>query len=133
MRDALVTTWTAPRSTPHVVVGALVLFYACSYALRSFVVPGSAIFAALDRVWPKGAVEYLAVQDLIFLPLVVVHAVETAVMAWRLKGAAVRAGSAVWWKWIASCLVEGVGAHQRFGALVRRARKEGKEGEEGGH
>lgn len=120
----LVTTWTPPTAPGHVVVAALVLFYLASYALRARVVPGSLPHAALERAWPWGADGYLWLQNVIFVPVVAVHAVEAAVMAWRLRGAGVGPCSRVWWMWIASCAVEGVGAHQRFGALVRKAKKQ---------
>ena len=45
----------------------------------------------------------------------------------RLKKHTVRIFSRVWWMWVLSCYVEGLGAHVRFDECVReeKARNEG--------
>lgn len=72
----------------------------------------------LEKVWKVpimggGAEGYLKLQEKIVKPLIAIHAVETAVMAWRLRGAGVKFGTALWWKWIGACTIEGIGSHER--------------------
>jgi hypothetical protein len=114
-----VTTYTGPKTFQHRLVGGLVLFYFISYALRGHIAPGSAVYEALQKFWPGGATHYLWLQEKIFVPVVAIHGVETAIMAYRLSGAGVSAFSGLWFKWIASCWIEGVGSHQRLSALIK--------------
>lgn len=114
-----VTTYTTPKTFSHRLVGGLVLFYFISYASKGLIVPGSAPYEALQKFWPGGATHYLWLQEKLFVPLLVIHGVETAVMVYRLAGAGVGAGSGLWWKWMASCWIEGVGSHQRLSALIK--------------
>jgi hypothetical protein len=118
----LVEKWTPPRAPGHLVVLALVSVYAVGEMARraGFVVPGSAAWEILQKTFPGGVGRWTWLQQKIFLPLVVIHAIETVVMVYRLKRANVPATSGVWWMWIASTAAEGVGSHQRFGALSRR-------------
>ncbi len=132
IKEQLVGKWTAPTEIGHKVVAGLVTFYLLSYSLKSFVVPGTPQYQLLDKVWSSpvgggflggGAEGYLKLQDRIVVPLIVIHAVETVIMAYRLKGAGLKAFSGLWWKWMGSCLIEGVGSHQRLGKEIRRSLK----------
>ncbi|ELR07701.1 hypothetical protein VC83_03749 [Pseudogymnoascus destructans] len=114
-----VTTYTGPKTFSHRLIGGLILFYSVSYAAKGYIIPGTALYEALQKSWPGGAVHYLWLQEKIVIPVIAIHGVETAIMAYRLAGAGVGAGSGLWWKWIASCLIEGVGSHQRLSALIK--------------
>jgi hypothetical protein len=115
----LVTRWTPPTTTSHKVVGGLVLFYLLSYSQRDKVVPGT-FFYNLHEKLPGGDAGYKNLQEKIFVPLIVTHLVETVVMAYRLNKANVKFGSGVWLKWIVSCLIEGVGSHQRLSTELKK-------------
>ena len=91
--------------------------------------PGSPAWRLLEKVWRVpvfggGAEGYLKLQGKIVVPLIAIHAVETVVMAWRLRTAAVKANSGLWWKWIGACTIEGIGAHERVSKEIRFNTKE---------
>lgn len=126
IRDQTVKRFTPPTQTGHKVVGGLVLFYLISFAATKggYVAPGSPAYQILEKLWRLpimggGAEGYLKLQDKIVIPLIAIHAVETAVMAWRLNGAGVKFNSGLWWKWIGACTIEGIGAHERVTKEVK--------------
>ena len=87
--------------------------------------PGSWWYDGVLKWFPGGQRMFFRVLDLIVLPVVSVHTAET----WwfersRLGKYGVERGSSLWYKWVASCFVEGVGCLQRFDATVKREKAE---------
>lgn len=131
IRDQTVKRFTGPATTAHKVVGGLVLFYVLSYAATKggYVAPGTAAYQILEKFWKVpimggGAAGYLKLQEKIVVPLIAIHAVETVVMAWRLRNAGVKFNSGLWWKWIGACTIEGIGAHERVSKEIKANAKE---------
>jgi hypothetical protein len=106
----------------HIFVIGLVIFFCASYTSyqRGLLVPGTWYYENIMRYFPGGPGGYIWVQNYLGLPLVVgSHAIETLWLVGRMRKYRVRGG--VWWAWVGSCVIEGFGAHQRFGEAVRRA------------
>lgn len=104
----------------------LLVFIACvltyvSFCYRGNFVPGSLFYESLRLdVIPRFARFCYKIQPLIISIMVGVHGLE----AWwtatgRLRKHSVPVGSSLWFKWVGSAYVEGLGATVRFDQLVR--------------
>ena len=110
-----------------------VVFIAClltniSFCRRANFDSGSVFYDALLKHVPSFAKFCWTIQPLIFWLVVVVHGGETAWMVKRRLGKhTVRMFSRVWWMWVLSCSVEGIGSFVRFDECVREeiAKREG--------
>ena len=71
--------------------------------------------------FPLGGAEgYAWLQDGLAVPVLLLHGAETVLMIGKLRAHKVAMGTGVWWKWVGATFLEGFGAHQRFGGVVRR-------------
>ena len=110
-----------------------VVFVACalsyiSFCRRANFEPGSIFYDVLLKNAPSFARFCWKVQPLVFGFMVVVHSGEAVWMAKsRLEKHTVRMFSKVWWMWVLSCFVEGIGSFVRFDGCVReeKVKKEG--------
>ena len=104
----------------------LVVFIACvltniSFCSRKNFIPGSLFYRNLRLdVVPGFAKFCYYIQPLIISIMVGLHAVEAWwIASGRLKKHSVPVGSPLWFRWVGSTSVEGVGAMIRFDRLVR--------------
>lgn len=74
-----------------------------------------------------------AIQPFLFWPMVAIHLAEAAWMArTRMGGFGVRWWERVWWLWVGSAFIEGMGSFLRFDEMVRELEEEaGREVKEG--
>ncbi|CAF9936547.1 hypothetical protein IMSHALPRED_010794 [Imshaugia aleurites] len=108
-------------------------FVACalswiSFCRRANFEPGSIFYDVLLKNIPSFANFCRTIQPVVLGVMVVVHTAETMWIAKsRLERHTVRMFSQVWWMWILSCYVEGVGSMIRFDECVReeKAKKDG--------
>ncbi|EKG10996.1 protein of unknown function DUF2470 [Macrophomina phaseolina MS6] len=121
--DITVKQYTRPRGAHAVVFTVCALTYVL-VSRRANAQPGSFIYDHVLSYSPGFASFVAQVQPLVLAFLVGIHALETAILARRLQRHNVSAFSRLWWQWIASCLIEGFGSLERFGALVQQGRHE---------
>ena len=122
-----VKTYKPPRGFMSVVFVACLFGY-LSLCRRANFEPGSLYYDTLLKHVPSFARFCWTFQPLAFGVMVVVHAGETVWMVKsRLEKHTVRVFSRVWWMWVLSCYMEGVGSFVRFDECVReeKARREG--------
>lgn len=71
--------------------------------------------------WPGGPEWFLWISKMIALPVLLLHIAEAIMVdRTRLWKYGVQRGSKLWWKWMASTLIEGFGAFARIDATVKR-------------
>ena len=121
--DVDVSEYLAPRGLGLIFFIAVGSYFGCCLALP-WQVPGSALYAFWDSVFPGGARTQEWLVRAIFLPVVGAHVFEAVWMArTRLAKYGVKRGSGVWWAWTLSCFMEGFPSFQRFDDLVRKKRE----------
>ncbi|CAG7979223.1 unnamed protein product [Penicillium nalgiovense] len=122
--EVTLTEYRAPRGIEAVIFVLCLLFYVTCFQ-RSNLQPGSDLY------------EYLGLQRIPWFPRIVcilhpyvvaIHIVETIALAvTQLKPLNVPALSGLWWKWVASCFVEGYGSFKRIRQIVKEQKaKNGK-------
>ncbi|KAI2468408.1 hypothetical protein F4781DRAFT_269429 [Annulohypoxylon bovei var. microspora] len=115
-----VTTWTPPSGLGLLTFAGVALYFVCAATLP-LVQPGTAIFEAVDGVWPSGAEGYRWLVRTIFVPVVAIHVTEAWWMARsRLVRHGVKTWSGVWALWALGTFVEGWPAIRRFDRLVEK-------------
>ncbi|KAI9723236.1 MAG: hypothetical protein M1812_001118 [Candelaria pacifica] len=120
--DITAKEYKRPRGFHAVVFAAVVITVAVFWTSRNFR-PGSTIYDTFLYGYPNIAWFLRTVQPLIFWIIVTLHPIETLWMdRTRLRKHSVPRLSGLWWKWMLSTLVEGVGAFQRLDALVAKRR-----------
>jgi Protein of unknown function (DUF2470) len=117
-----------PPKGVHAVVFAACLATFCMLSRPQHVLPGSIAYEALLKHVPglAGLVQKLRLPILAIM--IAVHSVEAYFMTLKLKKHSVRLFSTVWWLWVASNFIEGIGAFQRIDAIVQEQR-DAKDGE----
>ncbi|KAK0651666.1 hypothetical protein B0T16DRAFT_489642 [Cercophora newfieldiana] len=108
-------------------VGVCAYYASCAAVKFGAVEKGSVVWEVLEGVFPGGAGGFRWLVETIFLLVVGIHVTE---MWWfdRTRGGKLKRGSGVWWAWMGSVFIEGVGAFWRFDGVVRRLKKAGKRG-----
>ena len=125
--DITVKRYKRPRGFMTVVFVVCLLTH-ISFCRRANFEPGSILYDTLFDYVPSFANFCWTIQPLMFWLLVLVHGGETVWMVKsRLEKHTVRVFSRVWWMWVLSCAVEGIGSFVRFDECVRKekAKKEG--------
>ncbi|KAF2993324.1 hypothetical protein E8E13_001636 [Curvularia kusanoi] len=88
---------------------------------RSFISPGSPIYDYGLKHLSASGLKYAGwVQSGLFYFLFGAHAIETVMFTQRLQRHGVQAGSAAWWKWLATCFVGGQFCFTHFDREVGR-------------
>ncbi|KAJ5037980.1 uncharacterized protein L3040_006855 [Drepanopeziza brunnea f. sp. 'multigermtubi'] len=120
-----ITAYEPPRGGVQAGVFATCLFTIVVLATHRKMVPGTWVYDGPLQWFPGGAATFVGLARLVFWPFIAIHLFES----WwlnrtRLRRYGVEVGTALWWKWIVSCCVEGFGCFQRIDATVRRKTKE---------
>lgn len=135
--DVEVREYRGPdRAWMHILFWLAAIAFAV-FCRRANLVPGSYVHEAVLKRLPAGFVRFCyMVQPLVCWGMVAIHSSE---LVWfertrlrkHLAGPGGGRGGKVWWKWVASCVVEGVGSFVRFDELiadeeVRMGRRRGR-------
>lgn len=102
-----------------------VVFVSCAVTLvmfskRSNFQPGSILYDNLLKYTPGFADWCYKIQPMLLYPMLAIHISEATCMAQtRLKKHSVPRCSRLWWKWILSTFIEGVGAFMRLDGIVK--------------
>ncbi|KAI9863716.1 MAG: hypothetical protein M1830_006148 [Pleopsidium flavum] len=91
-----------------------------SFSRRSNFLPGSWLHGSVLRHVPRFARFCYDIQPFLLYPVLAIHVGEALWMERsRLEKHNVRRFSRLWWKWVLSTFVEGVGAFMRFDRVVK--------------
>jgi hypothetical protein len=105
-------TYRAPRGFHAVVFVTCGLTYVL-LSSASNTQPGSLIYDLGLRHVPPFAAFVAKVRLLVLIPMIVLHLVEAWYMTERLRKHSVVLGSRLWWTWVLSSFIEGLGSFQR--------------------
>ncbi|MCJ1338355.1 hypothetical protein MMC09_003642 [Bachmanniomyces sp. S44760] len=126
-----VKKYKRPHGFMALVFVAAATTYVC-FIKRSNFLPGSLLYDSVLQYVPRFAKFCYTIQPLVLYPMLVLHSSEAAYMAkTRCERHGVRVFSLLWWKWVGSTFVEGVGSFVRFDRIVK-AEEGRKNREEGG-
>lgn len=116
-----ITTYLPPSSAVHIIVFGLCGFTLFSFVFYKLIVPGTTFYDVFLSFFPGGPETFKSIVRKIALPVTLIHVGESLLLErTRLRKYNVQRGSAVWWKWMASCMVEGFGTFQRIDVEVKR-------------
>ncbi|KAH0363578.1 hypothetical protein KCU65_g7322, partial [Aureobasidium melanogenum] len=119
--DITIKEFIAPTGL-YLVLFVIVSTTLVAFRTRTNFEPGTFISAVV----PKSFARFCwTIQPLIWYGMLVIHGAETWNMArGRLRKHNVNIRSRVWWLWIATTFIEGVGAYNRFDKMVQKKRAE---------
>ncbi|PNY24324.1 Uncharacterized protein TCAP_05736 [Tolypocladium capitatum] len=125
--DVYITEYVPPQGTDIVVFGAVVAYFT-SVASLPWVVPGSSFWRILTAVFPGGPEWFRWIVAIIFLPVLAIHLTEAFFFDRKLQRHGVDRWSGLWWRWVATCFVEGVCSFRRMNNIIaqKKAQKEDK-------
>jgi hypothetical protein len=132
LSDITVTYYQPPQSPLHIFVFAIALWSWISFCHRPNLLPTAPVrqiytFWSFGGYWPALASFAHLVQPLTITAMLIIHISEAIYLArTRLRKHQLQTGSVVWGSWVLSNLIEGVGAFQRFDAIVRDKEEEKK-------
>lgn len=113
----------------------LVVFVACcatylAFSRRENFLPGAVVYEGLMLGYVPGFARFCyGIQPVLMGLMVSLHAGEAGWMAWeRLGRHSVDVGSGLWWAWVGSTFIEGMGAFVRFDRLVREEEERKRKG-----
>ncbi|KAL8686104.1 MAG: hypothetical protein Q9218_007344 [Villophora microphyllina] len=114
-----VKEYRRPRGFLAIVFALVVMTYTL-FNRRANFLPGSLVYdTVLQHAKPFAKICF-AIQPWLFYPMVLLHAVETINFdRTRLQKHSVSRFTSLWWKWVMSCFIEGVGSYMRFDTVVK--------------
>ena len=123
-----VKEYRRPRGFLAVVFVAAATTFVC-FSQRSNFLPGSFLYDYILRHVPSFAKFCYDIRPYVLYPMLALHASEAVWMErTRLQKFNVPRFSRLWWQWLLSNFIEGVGAFKRFDGIVREeiAKKESR-------
>ncbi|APA12285.1 hypothetical protein SS1G_10702 [Sclerotinia sclerotiorum 1980 UF-70] len=129
-----ITRYEAPKTFVHRLIFGACLMTIVIFVTQSHIVPGTYFYDNVLRWFPGGAATFVWISAKIAIPTIVIHVAEAFWMdRSRLMKYNVQRGSSVWWKWMTSCLIEGIGSFARVDAMIKQQKKEQESKGNGGH
>lgn len=121
--DIPIKEYRAPRGF-HVVIFTVCLATYIGFARRSNFLPGSILYESLGLEKVPSFTQFCYdIQPLLLPAMVGIHVLEAGLLAVvRLRRHRVPFLSGVWFAWMASTFIEGFGAFQRTGQMVKEER-----------
>lgn len=114
-------SYLPPKSLFHRAIFGLCAMTFVIFTTKQWIVPGTFVYDKILPWFPGGADWFLWISNGIALPVLGIHVFEAYNLdKTRLRKYGVERGSAVWWKWIASCFIEGFACFQRIDGEVKR-------------
>ncbi|KAG9240788.1 hypothetical protein BJ878DRAFT_268992 [Calycina marina] len=116
-----ITEYEPPKNIFHVTIFALCVLAVVVFATKQWIAPGTFVYDKILPFWPGGPEWFLWISNAIALPVVGIHVAETVYLDYaKLYKYGVVRGSALWFKWIASSMIEGRGAYDRIMATAQK-------------
>jgi hypothetical protein len=109
-----VKEYRPPGNLYQIVIFGLCLGTYLLLVRASTVLPGSVPYKVLFKHIPAFAAFVLRVRLWVLIPMIAIHLGEVYIMLGRLEKHSVPLFSRLWWSWVGSCFIEGVGSFQRY-------------------
>lgn len=103
-----------PKKPVHVITFTTCLLVFLMYSRKENLLPGSGPYETIFKHIPQFAAFSAKLRPLVLYPMLVIHVTETFFMTMKLEKHSVPLLSTVWWSWVLSNFIEGVGAFQRY-------------------
>jgi len=103
-----------PKSPIHVITFITSFFTFILLLRKENMLPGSILYEAIFKHIPKLASFLARIQPLLISLMLVIHGIEVFFMISKLEKHSVPLLSKLWWTWVISNFIEGVGAFQRY-------------------
>ncbi|KAL5323738.1 hypothetical protein ACEPPN_008279 [Leptodophora sp. 'Broadleaf-Isolate-01'] len=125
-----ITEYDPPRKPIQVVLFLILSATWLACIFQRFIVPGTWMYDVALSFYPGGPELFLWMVRKMTWPFIGIHAVESFFLdRTKLRKHGVTRGTSLWWKWIASCLIEGFACFQRIDATIARKTKEAEKAE----
>ena len=112
--DITVKEYRRPRGFLAVVFVTCAVTFA-AFCRKSSFLPGSYLYEILLKYFPGFASFCAKIQPILFYTMVALHTGEAITMAnTKLRKHSVPVACRLWWAWVLSTFIEGVGAFQRY-------------------
>ncbi|CCT68049.1 uncharacterized protein FFUJ_06805 [Fusarium fujikuroi IMI 58289] len=113
-----ITEYARPRGITALVFGGAVFSYLCLAGV-TLISENNAIWQTIDSISPGSAETFRWIVKTGVPPLIVIHSIEAVAFdRTRLMPHGVPRWGLLWWKWVLSCWIEGIGCWQRFASVV---------------
>lgn len=132
LSDVRITTYRPPDTLIQRITFLAVALTLLSFSRRANFLPGS-LFYETSRLSfvPSFAWFCSTIQPWLITAMLGIHASETLWMArTRLRRHGVERWSRLWWEWVGTCFIEGLGSFHRIDGMVRDKEEEMKKREE---
>lgn len=106
-----------PKKPVHVITLVASFLTLLMYSRQENLFPGSAPYEAIFKHVPQFAEFAAKIRPYVLSLMLAIHGSEAILMTIRLEKHSVPLFSRLWWAWVVSNFIEGVGAFQRFVAL----------------
>ena len=103
-----------PKSPIHIVTFISCFLTFVLLSRRENTLPGSIPYETVFKHMPKFASFVASIQPLVLYPMLAIHITEAFFMSRKLEKHSVPLLGTIWWAWIISTFIEGVGAFQRY-------------------
>lgn len=132
LSDVIITTYRTPETLIQRITFIAVVLTVLSFSRRANFLPGSLFYETLRLSFvPNFAWFCSTIQPWLITAMLGIHVTEAVWMArTRLRRHSVERWSWLWWMWVGTCFIEGVGSFQRIDGMVRNKEKEMKKREE---
>lgn len=103
-----------PKSPIHVITFIACFLTFAMLSRKENVLPGSIPYGMVFKHIPKFANFVARTRPLVLYPMLVIHVTEVFLMTMKLEKHSVPLFCTLWWTWVISNFIEGVGAFQRY-------------------
>jgi len=103
-----------PKSFLHIITFIACFLTFITLSRKENMLPGSIPYEAVFKHVPKFTSFVISIRLLVLYPMLVIHVTEVFFMTRKLEKHSVPLLSTLWWAWVISNFIEGVGAFQRY-------------------
>ncbi|PHH83336.1 hypothetical protein CDD82_2088 [Ophiocordyceps australis] len=106
-----------PRGIGLVFFIAVAFFLLTSFS-TPWIVPGTRAWSILEAYFPGGPAVFCQLHGLLIVPVIGIHITECFFFDRKLRRHGIERWSGLWYLWISSCFMEGVGAFWRLDSII---------------
>jgi hypothetical protein len=103
-----------PKSLVHIITFIASFLTFIMLSRKENLLPGSIFYEAIFKHLPKFTSFVISIRLLVLYLMLVIHGTEVFFMTLKLQKHSVPLLSTLWWAWVISNFIEGVGAFQRY-------------------
>lgn len=117
--EVIISEYRPPTNLKHRFMFVALLASYVAFSSRKNFQEGSLLHRVLLKSFPQVERFCFTVAPVYIIIIGALHVSETVWMAFRLKRHGVPTGSALWWKWLGTCMIDGTFCLERFDGLIK--------------